>query len=529
MEEKYIAIKFEKELISEGIFLFKVKDIIDGMYNYQTNTLTDNYDNEYCSIEDENLALSEVEDCFGFPMTLEDLKECYKSEKTKKGIIKSYLDDMKQNIYFGVYDNNRHLIKTILANEDKIKNAEEDEMLEYFTMCMTEDENLSVTLSKAKIKRLMNLTKEENLEALTNNFKIMLDSLDLAQEQLGLSEKDELPTPVLKQEKIENDSSSEKINAINIKKELKKIIIGQDEAINKIVNAIIVDQFADSSEFKNRCMIVGKTGTGKTLLIKSLSEALNIPFSHVDTTQLTIEGYKGGTIEENIILPLILKANGNIESAQKGIVALDEIDKKGNDTEVAGSGVISQLLTFIDGSNYVIQYKNKNYNFNSSNLTIFAMGAFTDVFELKEKEKHKTMGFKLNEEIVENTIITREDLIKKGNMPREFMGRFSTLVLMNDLTLEDFKNIIMKSKKSQLLFYKKIFNNYGIKLGYSNELIDEIAKKAIELNLGGRAIKTIIEEILDDCKNEVLEQKEEYKKLTLQKDIINDHKKYKLT
>lgn len=306
-----------------------------------------------------------------------------------------------------------------------------------------------------------------------------------------------------------------KFNPKDMKEFFDKKIIGQEEAKIDVISAIFMNSLMDDPINKNSCLLIGPTGSGKTLIAESVSEFLDLPFVSIDTTQLTSPGYVGADIED-FLSRLISVANGDIEKAQQGIVLLDEIDKKGTESngDVSGRGVLNTLLPFIQGTTYTVpvdsSFGKKKVQFDTKNLTIFATGAFTDV--AKEKGNgfgNRNIGFSPsikidNKEDIEYKKFTREDLKKYGNMPDELLGRFSTITQLSGHTKESLITILTNSNISNLLKEKEELKIIDINLFWTDDYLDKVAEHALTLKTGARSLKSAIEESIKSARWEAI-------------------------
>ena len=324
-----------------------------------------------------------------------------------------------------------------------------------------------------------------------------------------------------------------KFNPKDMKEFFDKKIIGQEEAKIDVISAIFMNSLMDDPINKNSCLLIGPTGSGKTLIAESVSEFLDLPFVSIDTTQLTSPGYVGADIED-FLSRLISVANGDIEKAQQGIVLLDEIDKKGTESngDVSGRGVLNTLLPFIQGTVYTVpvdsSFGKKKVQFDTKNLTIFATGAFTDV--AKEKDKgfgNRKIGFSQtlrtdNKEDIEYKKFTREDLKKYGNMPDELLGRFSTITQLSGHTKESLITILTNSNISNLLKEKEKLKIIDIDLSWTDDYLDKIAEYALTLKTGARSLKSAIEESIKSARWEAINNIDEISGIILNGETVQN-------
>ena len=336
-----------------------------------------------------------------------------------------------------------------------------------------------------------------------------------------------------------------------IKKKLDEYVIGQDKAKEALAVAVynhykkIKNNFSCSDdEFldKSNVLMVGNSGTGKTLLAKTIAKILDVPFCICDATAYTEAGYVGEDVE-NCIYKLVQAADYDIEKAQTGIVFIDEIDKIAKKTspgstgrDVSGEGVQQGLLKIIEGSVVNVPQKGGRKNpegecikVDTRNILFIIGGAFVGLKEAKEKKLSKIgqLGFGKIEEIVEsekelkNTDMEYEpdDLIDYGIIP-EFIGRVPIIVALDKLTEEDFVKILTEPKDSIINQYVKLMKLDDIDLKFDKNAIREIAKKAFEKNTGARGLRSIIEKVMSRYMYEI--PSSNVKKLNITKKIIEE-------
>lgn len=297
--------------------------------------------------------------------------------------------------------------------------------------------------------------------------------------------------------------------------EIKKTIISQDEQIMQILTTLFKNQKVVNGKFdidmisklKENLIIYGSTGTGKTEILKRIANIYKVPIVIEDATSLTESGFVGRDIKD-MLNDLYLASGKDIESAQKGILVIDEFDKLAEQdssrSHVSREGVQRSLLKLLDGSEYYFD----GLKFNTSKLSVVALGAFTGIAE--------------NDDY---TNITTKDFVDYGIM-RELMGRFSKLVAMNYLTKEDIKKILIESNFSPINTYKHLFESMNIGFTYEDDFIDYIAEKAVALNSGARSLKIVFDDIISSAMFRIFAG--DYSSIHLTKPI-EDEKPYVLT
>lgn len=300
----------------------------------------------------------------------------------------------------------------------------------------------------------------------------------------------------------------------NIKEYLDQYVVGQDEA--KIVLAVaITNHYKRISSPKNEVdksniLMIGPTGTGKTLLAKTVAEYLNVPFAVTDATTLTEAGYVGDDVD-SVITRLYQNADNDIERTQRGIIFLDEIDKIARKSEsatvsrdVSGEGVQQALLKLVEGTKIKInpvggRKSDASVEIDTTNILFIAGGAFVGLDKIvKNRIQGTAMGFGAQlttDAIVDYEIVSPDDLVKYGMIP-EFIGRFSSSVSLHGLTKEQLISILTKVKHNFVEQYQWLFNQDGVELSFENESLDLIAERTLKTKTGARGLHSELERIL---------------------------------
>lgn len=328
----------------------------------------------------------------------------------------------------------------------------------------------------------------------------------------------------------ENNNSSNteiKISPRKLYKEIRKTVIGQDDAIKQIVTTIWENFYGDTT---NNMIILGPSGSGKTEIIRQVSKLLNIPLLLTSVTGMSQAGYVGRGTDE-ILKDLLTLTKGDISKAERAIVVLDEFDKiatRGNKGDISTNGVQNELLKIVEDGTFGIDYNHgSRMILNTEHITFIGVGACTDILT---KKINKQAGFTsdIKDKVITTGKINADDLVEKLGLKAELVGRMGKIIRLNDLDIDTLKKIVTDSKKSAYNDKVNLIKKSNIKYIEENhdEIIEAIAKIAKDKKIGARAISSIVNEMFSDIMFNLSDDEENYNELTISKDTVTNPKKY---
>jgi ATP-dependent Clp protease ATP-binding subunit ClpX len=356
----------------------------------------------------------------------------------------------------------------------------------------------------------------------------------------------ELCYNILDKERLDDVRRDKKVNRalnpVKVKEFLDQYVVGQNAG--KIALSVAVVNHYKRVFFnprieleKSNLLMLGPTGSGKTLLARMVARYLNVPFVIADATTLTQAGYVGEDVE-SLVGRLLSEADNDIERCQKGIIFIDEIDKIGRKNEsntlhrdVSGEGVQQALLKLVEGTRcWVTVNGNKKHpatdtvEIDTSNILFIAGGAFDGLDKIITQRQQGTgIGFASHKQENVTKEVIPEDLMKFGMIP-EFIGRFPVTVQLDELDLESLTRVLLEPKNNLLNQMQFYFNSDDIELSFSDSSILAISQQALKLGIGARGLKTVLEKTMTPLMYRIPEfKKRGIKRITITEDVITNN------
>lgn len=484
MKKLDTAILFTKMNVYENFDLMIPFRILCGETDEKRVTFTDVFSNGVFVNSDITIA-SDMPYVFNIVVPLKDIMKKYKTMSMVTAC-KKYFEDIKKNAYF--YKEGYLLEEMPLDDFYK---------------------KYGLTINYSDVNEL----KEQMLRYIEGDMSV------LEEENNNIEEK--------------NSKSIVDYKISEVCEGVKKRVIAQDEAVKQIVTAIYRNTLFEDPKMKSNIFVYGPTGCGKTEIVRTIGKLFDIPVLVEDMTRYTSAGYKGADLDD-ILVKLYYNAGCNLDSAQKSILVLDEIDKKASNSDDRSSfqkdDVLKSLLKIIEGGVFDVKLEdNSVINFDTSKLTVITCGAFSDLYE--KVKPARTIGFEMTKTPVIEEVKQKVDIesFTKYGIPVEFIGRMDTIVGLNPLSKKDLVKILKESEISPLKIYKENLEKLNINIEFSNELCEAISSKALEkYNTGARALKVIVDEMFQEILYGIFDAPGEIDTLIVTNDTVNNNKTYKL-
>ena len=552
-KNKYVASILQRHYIDNNKYLYTFHHLETGSYDEQLHCFIDRNGNEYAHMSDESLFYSEIPYSYDNIIEKKQLHEFFGQDTPLSQCISLYEELLKDTICFscktkdgriGFVTINLNQFESLINEQipPEIQNMQNITDTNYSQDIDSETslDNLilniidgTYTIEELKKLRESAQTNYGNLENLLDTLNLQIEASEKGESFVKLKNEKkqkelEETFEVVKEEQKEENKVENKnhIDLVKLLNEIKKTLIAQDEPARRVITEIARKE--QNPELKNRgILLTGSTGVGKTKLMSLIAKNLNRPFYKIDATKLTVPGYVGTDIEEEL-WNLYVKCGKDVEKAEHAVIFLDEIDKKGSDnkSDISGRGVLNILLPFIEGTEYdacaSVKAATQRVKINTSNMIVILGGAFQDVYDNLKKKNGIGFGATQDEQKPQ---ATTKDFVKKAGIPDEFMGRV-TIVKLNDMDANSIKRILKESDESALHIQEKLFKELGVKLTSTEEFLDKIAMEAVERKTGARGLNNVVDDATWEAYNEVYTHPNEYSEVILTKDTADNPKKY---
>ena len=572
-KEYSVAAIMERHNVTNSLSFFHCNNVVKGYYDQKKNIFVDTENNEYPTMDNIEFLKSSNRYAFNNQITTDELRKVFgnntlsldkcmklftkmcKDEIWISGLLegdKTYLASVNISNLEKEYDEQRAKVEAHPVTSSEIEKKEAQKATEEGTKKKVpthkelEDLTMRIIDNKLSKEELIKLKEElseskDDIDALLLTIDTYLESNDEEKKpdvyvdatsltDLARSFANQEPDPI----SIYMETKKEKAKLeglIDIKKLFKdvtKTVVAQDEPTKRVI-AEIARKLLDDRKKREGILLTGDTGVGKTEMMNQIAKHIGRPFYEVDSTQLTVPGYVGKNIEEEL-WDLYEFCGRSVTKAEQAIICFDEIDKKGSPKkdDVNGKGVLNLLLKFIEGATYDasanVKGNDKKVKINTSNMIVILCGAFTDVYS--KLEEKNSMGFTGN---VSNEKKKREatidDFVNYAMMPEEFMGRV-TVIRLNSLDVDSLKRIIKESDKSALKIQEDIFGKLGVKLTTKEGLITRIAEEAEKKKTGARGINGIIDQATWKAFEDAYSNQDTYEEIILDESVLENPENY---
>lgn len=534
----YVATIYEKKRVGDAEYIYTSSYTTLGEYDEETQTFIDRNGREYPHITSEDCIFGNEDKGFANAVKIKEIKSMFTEEDgiytindaisrydelsresillvgiTPEGVsytrsieLGCHIDDEDYKSYIDFASDNPELDGVKFTPDKGISSTEIDNSE------LVSEEDLKSGEVNPKIAAIMQELGEgvyslEDLRKLRENIRLHREDLDVLLDQVDMLvttgdvlegvEVTDAPKKVEEFRKPKKVKIPNYIDIDTLRDKITATVKGQDDHVERIITEIIRKD--RNPEAKSRgILLTGSTGIGKTTIMKLIAKYLDKPFFEIDTLGLTVPGYVGKDIEEELYR-IYEDAGRNLTKVENSIIYFDEIDKKNSEknSDVSGRGVLNLLLKFIEGKKYSavkdMKHGGETVTIDTSNMIVFVSGAYNDVYN-RLKAEHDGIGF--GNTVKKGDVLreaTSEDFIKLANSPDEFIGRV-LIIKLDDLTDEIFKEILTDSEDSELLRQIELFKELGVELTYTEGFLMKLVENAKKKNTGARGLKNAVED-----------------------------------
>lgn len=543
VSEKVVVTLMKKRKITNECSVFTVSSTRIGYYDPRVNLFYDNK-TKGCYPNIRNVASYKKDNTLAFDnlVRYDDLEQAVVDGGTFNDALKRYTDDCKRHFYVVISrDGVNSSVITLNVDDFEDATGKIKDISALISGISSDGDNrglLNMDVDEALLSLRDMITdggrSKEDLELLKNELlyyrSIVKELLNLvAFEMNGVRDNELDDSDTVSVEKVDDDSQKVILSDINIDELVglvTKTVVHQDDAVRRLV--LEIERNLESDGEKDGILITGSTGVGKTMTINLIAKYLDRPVKIIDSTQLTVPGYVGKSVED-YLYELLRDCNGDVERAEQAIIFFDEIDKKGSEkkSDISGQGVLNVLLKFLDGTEYDVtsnrQISGQVQKISTKNMLVLAGGSFADVYK---NSGPKQIGFLDGEK--KEYVPSATDFVEKGMMTKDFIGRFPIIIHYNDLDAKALVDVLVNSEASPLKRERDVFSKAGVKLTVTEDYMEAVARAAINMETGARGLKGIVKNTTWPSYDKVKSESGVYREVVLDEKTVSDNKVYVL-
>lgn len=543
VSEKVVVTLMKKRKITNECSVFTVSSTRIGYYDPRVNLFYDNK-TKGCYPNIRNVASYKKDNTLAFDnlVRYDDLEQAVVDGGTFNDALKRYTDDCKRHFYVVISrDGVNSSVITLNVDDFEDATGKIKDISALISGISRDGDNrglLNMDVDEALLSLRDMITdggrSKEDFELLKNELlyyrSIVKELLNLvAFEMNGVRDNELDDSDTVSVEKVDDGSQKVILSDINIDELVglvTKTVVHQDDAVRRLV--LEIERNLESDGEKDGILITGSTGVGKTMTINLIAKYLDRPVKIIDSTQLTVPGYVGKSVED-YLYELLCDCNGDVERAEQAIIFFDEIDKKGSEkkSDISGQGVLNVLLKFLDGTVYDVtsdrRISGSAQKISTKNMLVLAGGSFADVYK---NSGTKQIGFLDKKE--KKYIPSANDFVEKGMMTKDFIGRFPIIIHYDDLDTEALVDVLINSESSPLRREEDVFSKAGVKLTVTEDYMNAVARAAADMETGVRGLKGIVKNTTWPSYAKVKSEPGIYREVILDEKTVSDNKVYTL-
>lgn len=543
VSEKVVVTLMKKRKITNECSVFTVSSTRIGYYDPRVNLFYDNK-TKGCYPNIRNVASYKKDNTLAFDnlVRYDDLEQAVVDGGTFNDALKRYTDECKRHFYVVISrDGVNSSVITLNVDDFEDATGKIKDISALISGISSDEDNrglLNMDVDEALLSLRDMITdggrSKEDLELLKNELlyyrSIVKELLNLvAFEMNGVRDNELDDSDTVSVEKVATGSQKVILSDINIDELVglvTKTVVHQDDAVRRLV--LEIERNLESDGEKDGILITGSTGVGKTMTINLIAKYLDRPVKIIDSTQLTVPGYVGKSVED-YLYELLCDCDGDVERAEQAIIFFDEIDKKGSEkkSDISGQGVLNVLLKFLDGTEYNVtsnrQISGQVQKISTKNMLVLAGGSFADVYK---NSGPKQIGFLDGEK--KEYVPSVTDFVEKGMMTKDFIGRFPIIIHYNDLDAKALVDVLVNSEASPLKRERDVFSKAGVKLTVTEDYMEAVARAAINMETGARGLKGIVKNTTWPSYDKVKSESGVYREVVLDEKTVSDNKVYVL-